>query len=510
MIMSIRSLPALVKIQAQKYQNKICAIFPEDNEEISYRELFEKSNVIANYLDRNNIPKKSRLLILSPRSKAGYLAYFGAITHGSLVLWADEKLLDDEKEELIKKYRADCLLVHPKHISFAQKVKNSMTQVLIAPIDKAISSGITSKSDRVIEEDDPAICLYTSGSTGSPKGIISTHKNVLWGAKSLEISLELKPKDRLLALTPFSGTNGQIFTIWSVIRTGGSAVYQQGMFTPFTTFNLMDQYKTTWMNATPTHYSIIVASEIQKEEFDISSMDFVRTSSAPLPASVQEKFEAIYYLPMIDSLGMSETAGQLFVNGRKKRKKGSVGKPVMTEYQIRDTQGNVITQPKQEGEIWVRCEGLMPGYLDDIENTNRVIKDSWFDTGDLGYVDEEEFLFLKGRKKDIAIVGGKNVSLREVDECLYAYPTVENAVTIAIPDPIRNQKIIGLVKIKESSKQGQPQSVVQFCHNSLASYKCPEEIYSIDDFPLGGGGKILRNKVRELFLAGEYNGNKLD
>jgi len=497
----ITNLKELLQTQAKRFNNKICAIFPNDNEEITYKELIKKAEIISNYLNIKNIKPKSRILILSKRTKEGYLAYMGSIWHSSMVLWIDERLSNHEKKKLIEKYKYDCILIDDKYYS-ENLIENTNTNKIFLIKNLFNKNQELSTKQNNIIKNDPAICIYTSGSTGEPKGIISTHKNILWGAKSLKDSLELNASERLLAVTPFSGTNGQIFTIWSVIFSGGCGIYYQEMFTPYKLFQLVDKYQATWINATPTYYSIITKSNIKKQEVNTKSLKFVRTSSAPLPKTVQEKFEYEFSLPMVDSLGMSETAGQLFVNGRKLRKKGSVGSAVMTEFEIRDKTGKDIKSEYKPGELWVKCDGIMQGYLDDPEKTQEVIKDDWFYTGDIAEVDQDGFIFLKGRKKDIAIIGGKNVSLKEIDDILYEHPKILNGISIAIPDEISSNRIVACIQLSEQVENHD--ELYQFFHEKIASFKCPKEICIVNSFPQGGGGKILRSKVKEEYLEGKY------
>ena len=510
--MEAKNLRELLTLQAQRYKHKVCAIFPKDNEDITYTELSAKAENVALFLLRQRVQSRSRIMILAKRSKLGYLGYMGGIWHGSMVLWVDEKLTLPEKQALVKKYKADCIITDEKYAKEAQVLQIHFPHAKLVVLSDAIDSNVSNDafdgvSLAALSENDPAFCVYTSGSTGEPKGIVSTHKNVLWGAKSLEVSLELTNQDRLLGVTPFSGTNGQIFTIWTVLYTGSCGVYYQGMFTPFTLFKQIDLYNTTWLNATPTYYSIIVNSGLKRLDVNIDSMKFVRTSSAPLPKAVQSAFESEFFLPMADSLGMSETAGQLFVNGRTLRKKGSVGKAVMVDFQIRDSTGANITEQSHDGKT--SCDGLMPGYLDDPKLSSQVIQDGWFNTGDIASADADGFVFLKGRKKDIAIVGGKNVSLKEVDEVLYEHPKIINGISIAVPDELSSNRIVACIQINSSGPLSSKEELFHFFHEKIAHFKCPKEICVVSTFPLGGGGKILRAKVKEYYLQGEYDGSRL-
>jgi len=162
-----------------------------------------------------------------------------------------------------------------------------------------------------------------------------------------------------------------------------------------------------------------------------------------------------------------------------------------------------VTQDNVVGEIIVKCDGLMHGYLDDPQTTSAVIKDGWLWTGDLGYRDKEGFIYLKGRKKDIAIIGGKNVSLSEVDEVLYSHPEITNAVSFSVPEEVSGEKIVSFVTVTDSFNKVSQEDIINYCHKNSSSYKSPKEIYFVNSFPLGGAGKILRAKVKEWYLDGK-------
>jgi len=513
--MNYRNIYHLVSTQANIFKDKTFAIFPDEKTSITYKELHREASVLAAHLISSGITSPKRIALLAKKSRAGAIAYVGSLFTGSLILFVDERLNQTETQQMLTQYKADVLLHDSNFENLAQEIaQNLEKKPQLIVIDQTPKQNHATELLSFINHanpDDPAICVYTSGSTGKPKGIISTHKNIFFGARSLQESLYLTPKDRVLSVTPFSGTNGQIFTFWSPFYAGGSGVYYQGMFTPFKVFKQMDLYKVTWMNATPTYYSLINSSKLKATQFDLTSLRFVRTSSAPLPELVQNEFENNFQIPMVDSLGLSETTGQIFVNSPdlRLRKKRSVGRPVRTGYKLIDSStSEEIHRANIVGEIIVKCDGLMLGYLDDPETTAEVIKDGWLWTGDLGYYDRDGFIFLKGRKKDIAIIGGKNVSLTEVDEILYGHPQITNAISFGVPEDISGEKIISFVTTTNSSQELSSQELLKqdifnYCRAQISSYKIPKEIYVVDSFPLGGGGKIIRAKVKEWYLDGK-------
>ena len=494
--------------KAQKLKDETFAFFTRDKEELSYLELSDNLNTYSNYFHSLGVSKGSKVSIFDLRSKQLLCSYFSLLNLGALIHIIDEKVVLQDLKKMLGIIKPDFLFFASKNRQLIDDLAKNETGSfnttkieLITP--EIILSNYQTKTNLSCDfkENDPAICIFTSGTTGDPKAILSSFKNVLFGGQVVSLAHNIVKSDRLFAVTPFSGANGQIYTIWAPLLSGSSVVYYQGIFTSYGAFKEIETYKATWFNGTPTHFSVFVHNLVNKEECDFSSLKFVRSSAAPLPNSVKEKFEEYYNIPLIETMGISEMTGQVFSNPRyQKRKDNSVGNPIKTGIRIVDDLGNDLS-PNEIGEIYVKSEGLMLGYLNDEESTNKAIINGWLKTGDLGYIDEDNCVFVKGRKKEIAIVGGKNVSLREVDEILYQHPSVLHAASINVPDDFSGEKIVACV-VPTNDSSNLEQEIMSLCFKHLSNYKCPSKIIVFKDLPKGASGKILRSKVKLNYLEG--------
>jgi len=507
---------------SNKYPDKVFAIFPKNDEEVSYKELFDYSIIYSKFLIDKGIKKDSRVSILLPKSKEFLFSYMSVLNTGAILHVIDHQANIEDAARNIKKFRPNFIIFSPALENFILSLKEKLnkkkennksktTLIKLADQETIIKKyekyDFDQKKLKEISKKNPAICVFTSGTTGEPKGILSSHENIIFAGSCLQTSHNLTEKDRVLSVTPLSGTNGQIFTIWAPLITGGSVVYYQEMFTPYRALEVMSKYKVTWFNGIPTHYSLIVNFPVDKEKLDLSSLKFMRSASAPLPLSIQERFEEKYNIPIIETMGLSEMTGQVFSNSmiREMRKKGSVGKPINTELKIVNSKGKEV-EIKQEGEILVKNPGLMLSYFEDKKTTKKAVKDGWLYTGDLGYKDEDGFVYIKGRKKDIIIVGGKNVSAREVEEVLYQNKKVCEALAFGVPDKLTGEKIVTFIKLNPGSSADENE-IKEYCKEYLSEYKHPKIIKFCDNFPRGGQGKTLKVQVKKKFMEELRNGN---
>jgi long-chain acyl-CoA synthetase len=495
------TLELIVK-QTEKYKDKVFAIFPVDNTRITYNDLLNFSLKYSNYFQENGIIKGSRVSILFPKCREFIFCLTGLLNIGAIVNPVDTDMIEEDASRNINRFKTNFIVFSPNLEEFISNLKNhikdkntSYIQLEHSKIGNKIQDDLSSS----LSKEDKALCIFTSGTTGDPKGVICSHNNILNGASNLKTH-NIGENDRLLSLTPLTGINGNIFSIWSPLYTGGSVVYYQEMFRSYRVFELLDKYKITWFNGVPTHYSLMVNIPVEKDEFNLSNLKFMRSASSPLLPSIQKDFEEIYQIPIIETMGITEMTGQITSNpiDKKIRKIGSVGKPVYTKIKIVDEKGKTL-KPTFEGDILVSGKGLMVGYFDDEKTTNTAVKDGWLYTGDIGYLDKDGFLFVMGRKKDIIIVGGKNVSMREIEEVIISHNKVEEVVAFGVPDKIIGERIIAYVKPRKNMNIIEDE-LLDFCEKHLSSYKIPKEIKICQSFPRGGQDKILRSKVKDNYL----------
>jgi len=498
----------LLSHQAKRYKNRIFAIFPKENDQLSYMELYEKSVVFSKYLYFKGVRKGSRVSVIIDKSKDFLIVCTAILNLGAIFHPNDVNMVEDDAIKNFEAFQSEFIICGHEFEEYANFILNKINfkpnffSINLKYIDKEIKNfnNFDEKLFSLTSKKDPALCIFTSGTTGDPKGVVSSHENILFGGLCLKTSHNIGEKDRVLSVTPLSGTNGFIFSIWSPLATGGSVVYYQEMFTTYRAFEIMSQHRVTWFNGTPTHYTIMVNMPDDISKINLENLRFMRSASAPLPLSIQERFEKMYGLPIIETMGLSEMTGQVFSNpmNTRLRKKMSVGFPINTDFKIIDETGQKLP-PNKKGELLVKNKGLMIGYFNDEESTKKAIKNGWLYTRDIASVDDDGYVFIKGRKKNIIIVGGKNISPREIEEVLYSNKKVAEATVFGVPDDLSGEKVVAFVK-PNKNKNLTIKEIRNYCSNNLTDYKCPKVIKFCKSLPKGGQGKILRSKVKKEYL----------
>jgi len=495
------SVRSLLQHRAAERSEDVFAIFPADETAITFGDLYLEACRWVSHLRAQGLGEGSRITIIAKKSRELLPAYFGSLLLGVAVHIVDERIDHKDMVRSIGGFEPHLIVFDTFGATRLSELGSNAipTSALLAADELTkFEPGIVND----VPADAPAICVFTSGSTGDPKGILSSHENLLFAAGCLDVH-ELSASDRALGLTPISGTNGQVFSIWAPLVTGGSTVLYQGMFSSFLALDWASEHSATWINGTPTYLSLFLANPVDRNDFDLAHLRFYRSASAPLPAPVQDGFEASYQIPIIETMGLSEMTGQVFANppAVSERRQGSVGQPWRTDLRIVDPDGRDV-EVGTVGELEVRSKGLMLGYHRDPETTAKAITDGWLRTGDLGLQDEDGFVFIKGRKKDIAIVGGKNVSLREVDDALYRLEGVQLATSFSVPDQTGGERIVAVLQLQPSASSDIEQLTLAL-RDDLAPYQRPKEIIVWDALVTGGAGKVLRSRARQEYLQ-EY------
>ena len=350
-----------------------------------------------------------------------------------------------------------------------------------------------------ISEGDPALLLYTSGTTGVPKGVILSHKNMVAGGEYTALAHELTPEDRALCSLPLYHINGEVVTAVTPLVSGGSVVmphkFRTGDF-----WKLISEYGCTWFSVVPTIISYLCsATDIKGKDYRLDQLRFGRSASSPLPPSLHKAFEEKFNVSIVETMGLTETAAPVFSNpiDPSKRKYGSPGQAVGNEAKIIDTKGHEVPRGIQ-GEIMIRGDNVMTGYYKAPEVTAEALEpDGWLHTGDLGYMDEDGFVFVTGRLKELIIKGGENIAPREIDEALYRHPAVLDAAAVGIPDDTYGEEIMACVTL-QPDQNATEENLKRHCRKYLGDYKTPKVIRILDELPKGPSGKIQRLKLPEL------------
>jgi long-chain acyl-CoA synthetase len=495
-----------VDVQSGRYGSKPFLISPDGPREITYRQLGECVNRVADSLRRHGIGKGDKVSILLPNIPEYAYIFLGAMKMGAVANPINIHLKASELQSLLAHAESKVVVTSSQFLPVLEEVWGLWEKTLpVALLDEgnedlSFQQAPTNPSSPPLQvfPEDEAELLYTTGTTGRPKGVLLTHSNLLAEAQFIVAGHKLTENDRGLCLLPLFHINAQVVNLISGLFSGGSIILPR-QFSASTFWSTLANYEATWFNAVPTIYSILLNRPKEEvEHLELSRVQFGRSASAPLPVSVQQAFEERFHIPIIETYGISETASQVTTNPREvsKRKLGSVGKAQGCEVKIVNSDGQELPWG-EEGEIVVRGKNVMKGYYKDSKATAEALRGGWFHSGDLGYLDEQGFLFITGRLKELIIRGGENIAPREIDEVLYSHPKIQDAATVGIPDPIYGEEVKSFVVLKPGQECSEKE-ILDYCRQHLADFKCPKSISFLKEMPKSPTGKIIRRKLLEL------------
>jgi acyl-CoA synthetase (AMP-forming)/AMP-acid ligase II len=350
---------------------------------------------------------------------------------------------------------------------------------------------------------DVALVLHTSGTTARPKIVPLTHGNVCASAANIANSLALTPDDHCLNVMPLFHIHGLIAAVLSSLYAGARITCTPG-FNALKFFGWLDDIRPSWYTAVPTmHQAILERAPRNPDSVAAARLRFIRSSSASLPPKVMAALEATFGTPVIEAYGMTEAAHQMACNPLppRARKPGSVGIAAGPEIAVVDPAGNLL-RPGTEGEVVIRGANVTPGYQNNAAANAAAFTNGWFRTGDQGVLDDEGYLRITGRLKEIINRGGEKISPREVDEVLMDHPAIAQAVTFAVPHPKLGEDVAAAVLLKDGAVASE-QEIRAFVRERLADMKVPRTIVLVDEIPKGATGKLQRIGLAEkLGLAG--------
>ncbi len=340
--------------------------------------------------------------------------------------------------------------------------------------------------------DDTALVLHTSGTTARPKIVPLSHRNLTTSAHNIVSSLQLAEGDRCLNVMPLFHIHGLVASLLSSLLAGASVVCTPG-FQPLRFLRWLEDVDPTWFSAVPTMHQVIL-SRLERSEHATPgrSLRFIRSSSAPLAPAVMNQVEAAFGVPMLEAYGMTEASHQIATNPLPPdaRQPGSVGKGSGVEVGLMNPEGELLPSGKA-GEVVIRGANVTAGYRDNDEANRRSFVDGWFRTGDEGILDNNEYLRLTGRIKEMINRGGEKVSPREIDEVLLDHPGVRQAVAFAMPDKWLGEEVAAAV-ILEPAAELTEQELRRFAAERLAQFKVPRTIIFVESIPKGPTGKLRR------------------
>jgi acyl-CoA synthetase (AMP-forming)/AMP-acid ligase II len=345
--------------------------------------------------------------------------------------------------------------------------------------------------------DSLALLMYTSGTTGTPKGVMLTQANVTANARIISDEHRLGPDDRVTAVLPLYHINAFAVTMLAPLAHGGSLAMPP-RFSASRFWDLVIRHGCTWLNLVPTMVSYLLEGEAPPREA-LKHVRFARSASAPLPPEHLRAFQEKFGVSVIETMGLTETVAPAFSNPIEpaRRKVGSVGRASGCEAKVVDEKG-VELPDGTPGEIAIRGPQVTPGYYKNPAATAAAFHpDGWFRTGDVGMRDADGFFFITGRIKELIIKGGENIAPREIDEVLLRHPAVLDAAAVGVADKHYGQEIVACV-IRRAGTDCSAEEIRAFCLEHLGKYKTPKAIHFVDELPRGPSGKVQRLKLLDL------------
>jgi len=346
-----------------------------------------------------------------------------------------------------------------------------------------------------VDDDALALLIYTSGTTGRPKGVMLDHANLIAMCRNVIDVFALTGADHSLLILPLFHVNGIVIGTVSPLLAGGR-ITVAGRFSPKTFFSRVEQSGATYFSAVPTIYTML-AGLPEDVQPDTSSVRFAICGAAPASVELLERFESRYGIPIIEGYGLSEGSCASTINPLYgKRKAGTVGLPLAGQtIRIVDASGQPVADG-EAGEVVIKGPNVMRGYLNRPEETATTIVDGWLHTGDIGRFDEDGYLVLVDRAKDMIIRGGENIYPREIEVVVHQLPQVAEAAVIGRPDPVYGEEPVLFASLHPGT-QLHVEQIREHLHESLSKYKLPVEITILDELPKNAVGKLAKPNLRQ-------------
>ena len=488
-----------------EYQNdNNTALTSESNSKLSYENLKSFTDNIARQLAGNEISNKDRAAIVLPNGPfmaSSFLAISSYMSAAPL----NPAYKADEYEFYLKDLSPKIVIVEPNSknnvIEVAKKLKIPVCEI---KIQKDSPPGLFDLFDKTSqyslpEENDEALVLHTSGTTSKPKIVPLTNKNIFSSAINISKSLELSEIDHCLNIMPLFHIHGLIAIIAASMKVGASVCASNG-FNAIKFLEIAKSEKITWYSGVPTmHQAILLRAEKKLELAKNLKLKFIRSSSASLPPAVFEKLNNVFKCPVIEAYGMTEATHQLTSNPLppKIQKPGFVGIPAGPDVCIMNDADKILNQG-ETGEVCIKGNNVTLGYDNNPEANKKSFSNGWFRTGDQGYFDQDGFLKISGRLKEIINKGGEKISPLEVDNILMDHPLIEQAVCFGYEDKMLGEEIAAAIIVKEGQNCSE-MDVKNYAEEKLAKFKIPKKIFFVNEIPKGATGKLQRNVLAKNF-----------
>lgn len=504
------NLALLLEQSARKDPGKLAVIM--DDNKLRYAELNGAANKVANALTKMGVQKGDKVALMLPNTPHFPICYYGILKAGATVVPLNVLFKSNEVQYHLEDSDAVALIAWEGFLGEAadgfRRAETCHNLVVVqapggtgelpedaASFNQLLADNSPSFDTVQTRPDDTAVILYTSGTTGRPKGAELSHFNMFFNAMtSATRVISLEPSDIGLAVLPLFHSFGQTCVMNALIYAGGTITLLP-RFEPVKAAEVIQRDKVTLFAGVPTMYFYLL-NHPAVAGYDFGSLRRCVSGGSAMPVEVMHAFNNKYGVTILEGYGLSETSPVASFNDlNKPTKPGSIGTPIWgVEMRAVDAEGNAV--PTGElGEIVIRGHNVMKGYYKRSEATAEAIRNGWFHTGDLARIDEEGSFFIVDRVKDMVIRGGFNVYPREIEEVLYGHPAVAEAAVIGVPDQALGEEVKAVVALKPNQSVEQ-QELIEYCKERLAAYKYPRSIEFRESLPKTATGKILKRELK--------------
>ena len=508
---SARNLRELVDHRAEKTPSRVFFVSAEDGKRVSFAALRESLRAQVCEFARLKIGAGEVFGILAGNGWPTVRLMLSAAYGGRIQLPLNGAAGDAQLARILARARCRTVFVDDENRERLEKIlrlPDAPPNVAIvdaeAEPDPNSADGRDDAVSGTVGPDTLALLMFTSGTTGSPKGVMHSHAGLLAGGRAVESAHRLSADDRALCVLPLCHINGQCVTVFAPLVSGGSVVVAR-RFSAKEFWRQVAENECSWFSVVPTIVSRLLESETDSDSRPASpKLRFGRSASSALAPEAKARFEKRFGVPMIETMGLTETAGTILSNPPPPQagRPGSAGIACGCEVRVLDSQGREAAR-NAEGEIAVRGGNVMVGYFeDDAATAESFSPDGWHLTGDLGRMDSDGYVYVTGRRKELIVKGGENIAPRELDDALYSDPAVAEAAAFARPCPTYGQRPEACVVVRPSGARSEAE-LIALCVREVGKFKAPERIHFMDELPKGPSGKIQRLKLLALVSGGE-------
>jgi acyl-CoA synthetase (AMP-forming)/AMP-acid ligase II len=483
--------------------DNIAVILPDQNIRVTYKELRDQVMAMAETLRSLGIQRGDRVATVLPNGLPTIVTFLAASFAGTAAP-LNPGYRFDEFTFYLEDTAARVLLCPPEGADDARRAAEGRVPVYTVQMDEKGTARIVNvpaAAGNVAPPapDDIALVLHTSGSTGRPKRVPLKHRNLAASAVNIVETYGLSSTDVSLCVMPLFHVHGLVASTLATLLSGGTVVIPQ-KFSPLSFWRIVRDNHVTWYSAVPTIHQLLLSRAGNDRPSGAEGLRFIRSCSAALPADMMQKMEQVFGAPVLEAYGMTEASHQMCSNPLppSARKGGSVGPGTGVRVSIMDAVGKQLDRGER-GEVVIQGPNVISNYENNPEADAKSFTEGWFRTGDQGFLDEQGFLVLTGRIKELINRGGEKIAPREIDEVLLSHPAVSEAVAFGVPHATWGEEVAAAVVLREPVKDTE---ILAYCRERLAEYKCPKKLFIVETIPRTATGKIQRGAVATA-MAGE-------